>query len=242
MDSKRIILVTGGAKGIGREIALAFAAENFAVVVNYRTSFQEAQSVVEQIRQKGGEAVKICADISKRREVIRLFSMVDKRFKRLDLLVNNAGWTKFVDYSCLDKITDRMFRRIMDVNVKGVFLCSGKARVVMEKSLNPVIINIASASGIDGIGSNMIYCASKAAVICLTKSLAKSFAPHIRVNALAPGFVETDFIESVPRNFIKKSEKHSFSGKIKKARDIAAAVVNLYKNNNFPTGKTVLIR
>jgi 3-oxoacyl-[acyl-carrier protein] reductase len=239
---KKVVLITGGATGIGREIAMVFAAKNFKVVINYNSSFRQAKHAVNQIRGKGGEAFKISADISNRRDVARLFSAVKKRFKRLDVLINNAGWTKFVDYKRADKITDKLFQRIMDVNVKGVFLCSCSAQELMKKSYMPVIINIASLSGIDGIGSNIIYCASKAAVICLTKSLARSFSPHIRVNALAPGYVKTNFIKSVPREFIRKSNSDYFPGKIIMPRDVAAAAFSLYENNNFLTGETLIIK
>ena len=167
----KVILITGGATGIGRAIALEFAKRKAHLVINYLTSEREVNCTIKKIKKVGGCAIKIRADVTKSNEVKTMFEIIKKKFGQLDILVNNAGWSQFVNFNDLDKISEKMYQRIMDVNLKGVFLCSKEAVKLMHRVKDALIINISSTSGIGGVGSNIVYCAAKGAVITMTKSL-----------------------------------------------------------------------
>lgn len=239
--NNKIILITGGATGIGRAIAFEFARKNAFIVINYHQSELEASYTIRKINKWGGKAIKIQADITNSDEVKMIFKTIDKRFGHLDVLVNSAGWTKFIDYKDINTITEQIYDRIMNVNLKGVFLCSKEAIKLMQKVKGALIINIASTSAFDGIGSNMAYCASKAAVVSLTRSFALAFGPNIRVNAIAPSFTDTRFIAHAPKRLLDKEKKLTPLGRIAHPRDIAKVAVSLYEDMQFVNGQTIIV-
>ena len=185
--SNQVALVTGAAKRIGRCISLRLAAEGAAIAVNYKGSKAEAESVVRDIQGRGGRAMAIQADVSKRAEVEKLFAAVEREFGRLDILVNNAGiffQAKFKD------LTDEQWDRILDANLKSQFLCSQAAAPIMKRQGCGRIINISSLGGLLAWPSYTHYCVSKAGSIMLTRCLARALAPEILVNSVAPGTIE----------------------------------------------------
>jgi len=239
--NKKVILITGGATGIGKAIAIEFAKRKFTVIVNYYKSERQAECIVNEIKNMGAEAIKVYADVSRSGDVKRMFKIVNREIGHLDILVNNAGWTKFVELRNLGKITEGMYQKIIDVNLKGVFLCSREAIKIMGGVSGALIINISSVSGIDGFGSNIIYCAAKAAVITMTKSFALAFGPHIRVNSIAPGFTNTRFISRVPKNILNREKRLTPLGRIAEPEDIAKVAAGLYEEMKFINGQTVII-
>ena len=240
-NQRKVVLITGGATGIGKAIACAFARRGFSVIIHYHKSEKEADVTLKIIKEMGRTAVKICADVIDQNQVKRMFQKIKKTFGHLDVLVNNAGWTTFIDLKSLDKITEKIFNYIIDVNLKGVFLCSREAIPLMQVVKDALIINIASTSGIDGKGSNMIYCAAKAAVISLTKSFAQTFGPHIRVNSIAPGFTNTKFIKSIPHTYLKREKDATPMKRFATPEDIAKVALALYDEMFFVNGQTIII-
>jgi 3-oxoacyl-[acyl-carrier protein] reductase len=190
--SGKAAVVTGSAVGIGREIAVLFGREGADVVVNYSKSEREAAETAEQVRAAGARVAVIQADVSKQADVERLIGEAARRFGRLDVLVNNAAITRFVDFADLDGLTEEVWDVLYDVNVKGTFWCCRAAAKAMQaqQPAGGSIINIASMSGLRANGSSIAYCCSKAAVIHMTRCLARALGPSaIRVNAIAPGGV-----------------------------------------------------
>ena len=187
----KVVLVTGGAKGIGRAIALELAKQGYDIVINYLTSQKEAEALQKQIKEiYGVRCMAIPCDVSKEDEVDKMISCIEEKLGGVDILINNAA----VDLSNLFHLkTAEEFRRTMEVNVVGAFNCSKRVyRYMLEKEYGR-IINISSTNGINTYYPMCIdYDASKAALISLTHDLAFEFAPYIHVNCIAPGFIGTE--------------------------------------------------
>jgi len=186
-------LVTGAATGIGRAIAERFAREGARVAVNFRSSRESAEQLVAQIRAAGGTATAIAADVSVESEVRGMIDQVAREFGRLDVLVNNAGWSTRVPHHNLDELTDEIWDKTFDINLRGVFYCVRAAVPLLRKQPGASIVNVASVAGSTGVGSSMAYAAAKSGVLTMTKSLARALAPEIRVNAISPGLIRTHF-------------------------------------------------
>jgi 3-oxoacyl-[acyl-carrier protein] reductase len=197
----QVVLVTGGGTGIGQGISVAFAREGAVVAVNYQKSKERAEETVRRIREGGGRAVAIQADVRRETECRRLVDEVVREGGRLDVLVNNAGWTTPVPHGDLDALTDDIWRKVLDTNVMGAWYCIKHAAPVMRGQGRGVVINITSVAAFSGKGSSLAYAASKAALGSMTRSLARALGPAIRVNAIAPGLVETDFVGWPPSVF-----------------------------------------
>ena len=183
-------LVTGAAKGIGRGIALRLAEKGVKVALNYHTSHDAAEKVAAMVAERGSEAFTVQADVADLEQVTAMVQKVEDRWERVDILVNNAG---IIDDGLLVRMSDRAWESVISVNLNGTFYC---IRAVLRKMLRQRwgrIINIGSVVGIRGNAGQANYSASKAAVIGLTKSLAKEVATrNITVNAVTPGYLETD--------------------------------------------------
>jgi 3-oxoacyl-[acyl-carrier protein] reductase len=189
----RVALVTGAGTGIGRAIAERFARAGARVAVNYRSSRDPADDLVSQIRSAGGVAISIQADVSCEVEVQAMLAQVAREFGRLDVLVNNAGWSTRVPHRDLDQLSDDIWDKTFDINLRGVFYCIRAAVPLLRKQPAAAIVNIASVAGSTGVGSSIAYAAAKAGVLTMTKSLARALAPEIRVNAISPGLIRTQF-------------------------------------------------
>lgn len=189
----KVAVITGAARGIGKAIALKFASQGYHVVINYRGCEEKANAVKEQCIALGVEALTYQGDVSHYQEMEDMMKAVMEKFGRIDVLVNNSGITKD---QLLLKMDSESFMDVIDVNLKGTFNTIKAVSRIMMKQKSGVIINMSSVIGEIGNAGQANYAASKAGVLGLTKSIAKEFAPrHIRVNAIAPGFIATDMTD-----------------------------------------------
>ena len=184
-------LVTGGGVGSGRAIALALARRGCSVAVNYAKSRREAEATARQAEGAGVKALAVEADVRDDARVRTMVADVVAELGRLDVLVNNAGVTRFIDHSDMESVSDEAWDFIFDTNVRGTFYCTRAARDVLRADGGGVVINLSSIAGVYAMGSSVPYCASKAAINNMTVSLARALAPEIRVNAVAPGYIDT---------------------------------------------------
>ena len=236
----RVALVTGAGTGIGRGIAEAFAQQGVKVAVNYSRSRDAAEEVVRDIRADGGTAMAIGASVSKDSEVRTMVDQIAREFGRLDILINNAGWSTRIPHDRLEDLTDEVWDRTFDTNLRGAFYCVRAAVLLLRKQEGSAIVNIASVAGMTGLGSSMAYAASKGAMITLTKSLARALAPAIRVNAIAPGFVRTRFADW-PQSAFDEGEAMTPLKRLATVEEIAALAWHLAVDAKSITGETIAV-
>jgi len=234
-------LVTGGGTGMGRAITLKFAAEGANVAINYSRRAKEADETVAAAQRLGVRAFAMKADVSIEAEAVRLVEETVKQFGRLDVLVNNAGWSTVVPHRKLDGLTEDILERTWQTNVKGPIYVTRAAIPHLLKGGGGSIVNTTSVAAYQGAGSSIIYGASKAALGAITKSLARAFAKdNIRVNAIAPGFVDTQFVDWAP-GVKEKQIAVSPMGRIPTAEDAANAVLYLACDATGVTAQTIFI-
>jgi 3-oxoacyl-[acyl-carrier protein] reductase len=234
-------LITGGGTGMGRAITLKFAAEGANVAINYSRRAKEAEETVEAARRLGIRAFAMKADVSVEAEAILLVEETVKQFGRLDMLVNNAGWSTVVPHRKLDGLTEEILERTWRTNVKGPIYVTRAAIPHMLKAGGGSIVNTTSVAAFQGAGSSIIYGASKAALGAITKSLARAFGKdNIRVNAIAPGFVDTGFVDW-PTGVKEKAVAGSPMGRIPTVDDAANAVLYLVCDATGITAQTIFV-
>lgn len=229
-------IVTGGAKRVGKAIALALAQRGAHVAITYQTSRKQALDTVDEIKDLGVEALAIQADVSKLNQVKKLVQKTLKTFGSIDILVNNAA---IFNRTPFEKIKESDWDQHMNINLKGTFLCAHQVGLQMLKQKRGKIINISDWAGMRPYKNYIPYCVSKAGVICLTQALAKTLAPHIQVNSVAPGPV------LLPEDFSKEEREKIIKGtplkKIGTPEDIAKTVLFLIEGSDFITGATYLV-
>jgi 3-oxoacyl-[acyl-carrier protein] reductase len=238
----KVAVVTGASKGIGVSIAKHLAAEGASVVVNYASSKEGADRVVADIVRKGGKAIAVQADVSRKADIDRLFVETKKAFGPLDILINNAGIYEFLP---LDGVTTEHFHKQFDLNVLGLLLTSQEA----AKHFGPdggSIVNISSLASTYTPATSSVYSGTKAAVDAITKALAKELGPrNIRVNAINPGMVETEGVHSagfIESDFRKQVESQTPLGRIGQPEDVAPAAVFFASSDAaWITGETLVI-
>ena len=236
--SKKVALVTGGSRGIGRAIALELASENYFVIINYNGSVDKAEEVKEEIERNNGEAQIVQCDVSDFDVCEAFIKNVIKEHERIDVLVNNAGITKD---GLLMKMSDDDFDKVIDTNLKGTFHCIRFASRYMMKQRYGRIINMSSVVGVTGNAGQANYSASKAGVIGLTKSAARELASrNITVNAIAPGFIETDMTAVLKDEIKEKSVAQIPLGHFGKPEDIAHVAAFLASDKaGYITGQVI---
>jgi 3-oxoacyl-[acyl-carrier protein] reductase len=238
----KVAVVTGASKGIGAGIAKEFAAEGASVVVNYASAKQDADRIVDEISKRGGKAIAIQGNVSKKPEVQRLFAEVEKAFGKIDLLVNNAGVYEFV---LLEEVTELQFHKMFDTNVLGMLLVTQEALKHFNAD-GGSIINIGSLASSLTPPTAVVYNATKGAVDAITRTLAKELGPRkIRVNSINPGMVVTEGVLAggfSEGDFRKTVESQTPLGRIGQTQDIApAAVFFASPDSGWVTGETLLI-
>jgi 3-oxoacyl-[acyl-carrier protein] reductase len=235
----KIALVTGASSGIGRAIALRLAAEGADVAINYAHNEAGAHEVALAIERLGRRAMSIKADLAKGREVEDMLELVVGAWGGIDVVVNNAG---VVRRGPLLEISEDAWDTVMDVNLKGVFLCCQSAARWMMPRQQGAIVNISSMRGVEGGSSSCHYAAAKAGVISLTKTLARELAPHIRVNSVAPGYVDTRIQAELTTSKRQEIIAETPLARFGQPEDIAAAVAFLASRDAaFITGQTLLV-
>ncbi|MEO1691043.1 MAG: 3-oxoacyl-[acyl-carrier-protein] reductase [Cyanobacteria bacterium J06631_6] len=198
----KVVIVTGASRGIGKAAALALVTQGAKVVVNYARSSDAAEATVQEITAAGGEAIAVQADVSQADQVDKLIKTTIEQFGRIDVLVNNAGITKD---TLLLRMKPEQWQAVIDLNLTGVFLCTKAVSKIMLKQRSGRIINIASVAGQMGNPGQANYSAAKAGVIGFTKTVAKELANRgVTVNAVAPGFIETDMTNDLKSDDIIK--------------------------------------
>lgn len=236
----KVAIVTGGGTGMGKAISSRLAAAGASVVVNYSRSEGEAATTARELEAAGGRAAAIQADVADGQQVATLIQQTVDRYGRLDLIVNNAGTTVFVPFADLAGIDEADWDRIMAVNVKAPWLMARAAAEALRADGGGAIVNISSVAGIKPGGSSLAYSVSKAAMIHLTKGLAIAFAPDVRVNTIAPGFVETRWHDNSSPERKRQIAEASPLRKNVDVESIATATLECLRNDNM-TGQVVAI-
>jgi 3-oxoacyl-[acyl-carrier protein] reductase len=243
--SGKVAVVTGSSTGVGRSTAERLAGLGAKVVVNYARSRVEAEETVEAIRSAGGEALAVQANVGDDGQCRELIRRAVDVFGALHILVNNAGTTHFIPHDRLDDVTDQVWEDTFGVNVKGTFSCTRAAVPHMRAAGGGAIVNVASVAGIRGVGSSIPYAASKAAVITMTKSLARVLGPEIRVNCIAPGFIEGRWLRGGLGERYEEIRRAQAGGaplrRVATPEDCADAILALIAHNDFVTGQTVVV-
>ncbi len=241
MDLKgKVAIVTGGGTGMGKAISTLLAASGVSVAVNYSRSEADAVATAEELTAAGVDALPVQADISVADDVARLIEQAEKQLGRVDFLVNNAGYTRFVPMNDLEGMPEDEWDKIFDVNVKGIWLCAKAAAPAMKRAGGGAIVNVASIAGLKVAGSSMAYAVSKAAAIHLTKCLALALAPDVRVNAVAPGLVITRWWAHAGEERLQQMSdsmplKHSVT-----PEQVATTTLELLRNESI-TGQTIAL-
>lgn len=237
----KIALITGASRGIGKAIALEFAKNGALVIVNYKSNENEAALTIQEIKNKGSEALSIKADVSKTDDVKKMFQFIRQRYGPIDILVNNAGVLKD---NLVINTAEEDWDMIIDTNLKGTFNCLQEAiKMMMIKPHGGKIINITSSVGIYGNAGQVPYCASKAGIIGLTKSAAKELGEvGITVNALAPGLTFTDMLYSLKEETVQRLKEQTILKRIGSPKEIAKGALFLASDlSSYVTGQVLVI-
>jgi 3-oxoacyl-[acyl-carrier protein] reductase len=244
VQNRKVALVTGAATGIGRAAAVALAEAGFDVVINYSRSEQAARTTAEQAHAKGAKTLLYKCDVSDDPCVRKMLEATKLEFGRLDALVNNAGTTTDVKAKDFEAITAQDWDRVFAVNVRGMFQVT-RAAVPLLKEARGSVVNTASIVGLRPGPQPLPYAASKAAVVSLTKLLALNLAPEIRVNAVAPGWMEGDWMVRMLKDkyddLMERRAKHTPLRRVATPEDVAEVMVNLIVSNRFVTGEIIVI-
>lgn len=234
----KVVVVTGGSRGIGAQIVKTLANENYKVILNYNNSKEQAEKIQQELLEQGNEIEIIKADVSKREETEKLIQFAINKFNKIDVLINNAGISQeglFTD------VTEEEWQKIINTNLNSVFYCNQQALKYMIQEQQGCIINISSIWGETGASCEVAYSTTKAAINGMTKALAKEVGPsNIRVNAIAPGIIDTDMNRNLTNEELEPIKEQIPLNKIGKALDIAKCVKWLIEDE-YTTGQIISI-
>lgn len=244
-NERPVALVTGAATGIGRSAAIALAKNGYDVVINFSRSEDAAKFTAEQARAAGARTLLYRCDVSDDPKVRAMLAATAKEFGRLDVLINNAGTTVDVEPKNLDAMTVEAWNRVFAVNVLGLFLVTRAAVPLLKKSPNGCIVNTCSIAGLRPSAQPLPYAASKAAVANLTKTLANALGPEIRVNAVAPGWIEGEWMKrTLAENYeglMARRAKYTPLKRCCTEADVADSMLSLILHNRFVTGEILVV-
>ena len=240
--ARRVALVTGSATGVGRACAFQFAASGYDVVINYSRSESDAQRTFEELEKTGANVLLVKCDVSQDAQVREMIRHVEQRFGRLDALVNNAAVTSFVEHVDLEGLTEAMWDRMLAVNLKGAFFVTRAAAGLLRDGDGGSVVNVSSVAALTGSGSSIAYCATKAGLNTMTKSLARALAPRVRVNAVCPGPIDSRWIrEGNPDWDLDEMVADYPIPKASSPDDIADAVLFFAKGTSMTTGQILSV-
>ena len=235
---EKVALVTGASRGIGREIAKSLAKQNIKVIANYNNSEEKAIELKKELEAEGIEIDIVKADVSKREEIKNLVQYAIENYGKIDILINNAGIS---EYKLFTDETDEDWNKVINTNLYSAFAVSQEVIPNMIKNKNGCIINISSVWGMVGASMEVLYSVSKAGIDGLTKALAKELGPsNIRVNAIAPGIVDTDMCKNFTEEEIENIKEEIPLERIGKVEDISKCI-NWLINDNYTTGQIISI-
>jgi 3-oxoacyl-[acyl-carrier protein] reductase len=237
----KVVLVTGGAGGIGSAICEEMAAAGATVVVGYMSSIERAESLAALLPQASLPHVALHTPVTDSIALNALAAEIDRRYGRCDILVNCAGTTRYVPHAQLNELDDALIDEILTTNVRGSFATVRALHTLMRRCGDALVVNISSIAAVTAIGSNVMYCASKAALDNMTKSLARALAPEIRVISLSPGLVETEFVKKMDYKWRDEQLARTPLKRLASPQDIARAVVAMSTNLAFVTGAVIPI-
>jgi 3-oxoacyl-[acyl-carrier protein] reductase len=244
-NDKPVALVTGAATGIGRSVVIALAKNGYDVVINYSRSEDAAKITAQSAEAAGAKPLLYRCDVSDDAAVRAMLAATEKEFGRLDVLINNAGTTVDVEPKNLQEMTVDGWNRVFAVNVLGLFLVTRAAAPLLKKSPNGCIVNTCSIAGLRPSAQPLPYAASKAAVANLTKTLANALGPQIRVNAVAPGWIEGEWMErTLAENYeglMARRAKYTPLKRCCTEDDVADSMLSLILHNRFVTGEIIIV-
>lgn len=245
VHTRPVALVTGGASGIGRSTVLRLARQGYDVVINYSASEGKARATATDAEALGALAMVIQANVSDGQAVRSMLAALQERFGRLDALVNNAGTTVMTPPTDLDGLSEEEWDRVFAVNVKGLWLVTRAAAPLLREAPAAAVVNLASIVGLRPGPQPLPYAASKAAIVNLTKTLAGALGPAIRVNAVAPGWMEGDWMQrTLGENYERLMERRAKATPLRRcvtAEDVAETIVSLIVSNPFVNGQIIVI-
>ena len=238
MEEKKTVLVTGGSRGIGKEVALKFAENGYDVILNYVSDKTDVDGLTKELKDKGAESLILKADVSNAEEVENVVKQAIEKFGKIDVLVNNAGITKD---NLLMRMSEEEFDKVIEINLKGTFIVTKAVTKYMMKKRQGSIVNLSSVVGVAGNSGQCNYSASKAGIIGFTKSIAKELASrNIRANAVAPGFIATDMT-----SVLSDAVKENINGQIPlkrmgTAKEVAELIYFLgSEKSSYVTGQVI---
>jgi len=241
-DARPVALVTGGAGGLGSAICYRFASDGMRVIVGYHSSAGAAHKLVAALAGAGHSAR--CAPVTDAAALTALAAEIAHDYRRCDVLVNCAAITRFVPHADLDALDDQLIDAILATNIRGAFAAIRAFRSMLDNSPLPgggVVVNISSIAAEIAMGSNVMYCASKAALDNMTKSLARALAPRIRVVSVSPGLVDTDFVKSLDPSWRDEQAARAPLGRLATPQEVAAAVAAVVTTLTCTTGSVVTV-
>lgn len=235
---KKVALVTGASRGIGKEIAKVLAKQNYTIVINYNGSQEKALETKKEVNDLGAEAMVIKADVSDMNSVSNMVKEVMSAYGRIDVLINNAGITRD---NLILKMSEEEFCQVIDTNLNGCFYTAKLVARIMLKQKYGRIINISSIVGVNGNAGQVNYAASKAGIIGLTKALAKEIGSKgITVNAVAPGFIKTEMTKNLSDTIISNAENNISLRRLGEAKEVADVVAFLASDKaSYITGQVI---
>jgi 3-oxoacyl-[acyl-carrier protein] reductase len=236
-------IITGSATGVGRATALRLARKGCAVLINYSRKREAAERVSEEVKALGVASLAFRADVANDADCRAMVAAAHDTFGRIDILVNNAATTRFIEHKDLEAVSQEDWDLILGVNVRGPFQCTRAARQALEAHGDGCVVNVSSTASLRPVGSSIPYCASKAALNSLTQTLARALAPKIRVNGVAPGFIAGEWLKDGLGDAYETTkqywEKRNPLGRVCEPDDVAQLIVALVEGAGLVTGQVI---